>query len=112
MKNTLINHHWLRAAALSLALVASTCLGQFAQDVTLRPSGIQHGGDPGDTGIGNWGTFWITSNTLASCTLTFDPTMHSASDIPGSIYIVCDWNGSIPAQDTDINVGATLGWTR
>ena len=94
-------------AVVSLAsvLIGSAGLALAAQDIQLMPTGIQINGDPNDTSIGNFGTYWITTSTNATCTWVFDPTMQSEPTIPGSVYCVCDWNGG---GVTDINFGAVL----
>lgn len=94
---------YIAAASLAVALTFSPGLARAAQDVLLMPTGIQLNGDVNDTSIGNWGTFWITTSTNATCTFEFDPTMQSDPSIPGSIHCICDWTGQ-----TDINFGAVL----
>ncbi len=83
MKYNRRTQYWLAATALGLTLATSISLAQIPMDVPLRPSGIQPGGDPGDTSIGNWGNFWITDGTLATFSAAFDSEMHSASEDPG-----------------------------
>ena len=95
---------YIAAASLAVALVGSAGLALAAQDVQLLPTGIQINGDPNDTSLGNFGTYWITTSTNATCTWVFDPMMKSQSTIPGSVYCVCDWTGG----STDINFGAVL----
>jgi len=108
MKQASIPSNWLLAALAGLALAFATSSALAAENIQIQPSGIQTNGDPTATDIANWGTFWITEYTnlyYATCTNSFDPTMQSDPSIPGSIYCVCDWQGTF---GDDINFGATL----
>ncbi|HWX19903.1 MAG TPA: hypothetical protein VN578_08365 [Candidatus Binatia bacterium] len=99
-------HRWFFSSLIGLALVSLPRVGSgAAQNVQVNPTGVQTNGNASDTGLNNWGTYWITAATGATFTITFDATMRSAASIPGSVFCVCDWNGTV---NDDINLGATL----
>lgn len=109
MKNKFNPPTWLTASLASLLFACLPSLLRAAQDIQVQPLGIQTNGDPTATTIGNWGTYWITKtsdgNYHATCASSFDSTMQSQSSIPGSVYCVCDWDGTF---GDDVNFGAVL----